>query len=171
MSDKEPDVPDWISDLRNSLLQLDEDICAYLGGQPSVDDLCKSLIQLNLAKAELSVLYDHFAAMVGDAMGAEKEVLLEGGAKIEKRMSNNRTGWQHKDLAHAVAKKIINLSIDMDTGEIIHSTEEMLTQVFDYVQPSYWRVKELEKIGINPDHYCEVGETKTSVIVRKGNTK
>jgi hypothetical protein len=39
--------------------------------------------------------------------------------------------------------------------------------MLDFVQPSYWRVKELAKFGINADNYCEVGDYKTNIIVRK----
>ena len=167
----EAETPNWITDFRNALLQLDEDLCSYLGNEPTVEELCENLVQLNLAKAELSVVYDHFAAMVGEEMGKEQEILLSNGAKIEKKFSSNRSGWQHKDLAGSVAKKIIDLSVDMETGEVMATPQEMLVQMFDYVQPSYWRIKELQKIGINPDNYCEVGDTKTSIIVRKGNLK
>jgi hypothetical protein len=59
----------------------------------------------------------------------------------------------------------------LETGEVVSTPQDMLIQMLDYVQPSYWRVKELQKIGINPDNYCVVGETKTSIIVRKGITK
>jgi hypothetical protein len=55
----------------------------------------------------------------------------------------------------------------MSTGEVVLSTEDLLKKVLDYIQPSYWRVKELSKIGINADNYCEVGDYKTSIIVRK----
>lgn len=169
--DQTAETPEWITDFRDALLKLDEDICAYLGSQPTVEQLCANLLELNIAKAELSMVYDHFAAMVGDAMGREQEILLENGAKIEKRISNNRSGWQHKDLAGSVARKIVDLSIDMETGEVISTPEEMLVQMLDYLQPSYWRIKELQKLGINPDNFCEVGDTKTSIIVRKGNSK
>ena len=171
MPDEPSQISEWVSNFRDALLQLDQDLCAYLGQNPTVEELCADLVQLNLAKAELSMIYDHFAATVGDAMGKDQEIILENGAKIEKKFSNSRTGWQHKDLAGQVAKKITDLSIDMDTGEVIYSTEELISQVLDYLQPSYWRVKELQKIGINPDHYCEVGDTKTSIIVRKGAVK
>ena len=55
----------------------------------------------------------------------------------------------------------------MDTGEVLYSQQEIVAKLLDFVQPSYWRVKELQKIGIDADLYCEVGETKTSIIVRK----
>jgi hypothetical protein len=41
-------------------------------------------------------------------------------------------------------------------------------KLLDYLQPSYWRVGELSKIGLNADNYCETGEPKVSLIVRKG---
>jgi len=55
----------------------------------------------------------------------------------------------------------------MDTGEVLKSPREIAMDMVTYCAPSYWRVKELNKIGINPDNYCEVGELKTSIIVRK----
>jgi hypothetical protein len=36
-----------------------------------------------------------------------------------------------------------------------------------YCAPSYWRIKELNKIGLNADNFSETGELKTSIIVRK----
>lgn len=169
--DEEAETPNWILNFRNALLQLDEDLCEYLGSGVSTEELCANLVDLNLAKAEFSVLYDHFAATVGEAMGQEQEVALDNGAKIEKKFSSSRTGWQHKELAGSVAKKIVDLSVDLQTGEIVNTPEEMLVEMLNYVQPSYWRIKELEKIGINPDNYCQVGDVKTSIIVRKGNMK
>jgi hypothetical protein len=55
----------------------------------------------------------------------------------------------------------------MDTGEVTKSTRQIALEILDYCAPSYWRIKELGKIGVNPDNYCEVGELKTSLIVRK----
>ena len=66
-----------------------------------------------------------------------------------------------------VARRLDDISVDMDTGERTMSAQEMVIKVLDYVQPSYWRVKELGKIGISADKFCEVGETKESIIVRK----
>jgi hypothetical protein len=67
-----------------------------------------------------------------------------------------------------VARRLVFESIDMETGEIMVSPEQLILKVLDFVQPSYWRIKELSKIGINADKFCEVGEHKTNIIVRKG---
>jgi hypothetical protein len=58
-------------------------------------------------------------------------------------------------------------SVDLDTGEVLLSPQEIAVKMLDFVQPSYWRVKELAKFGINADNYCEVGDYKTNIIVRK----
>jgi hypothetical protein len=64
----------------------------------------------------------------------------------------------------------MDMSVDMDTGEILSTPEEMITKVLDFLQPSYWRIKELQKIGIDADNYCEVKEAKASIIVRKAKS-
>jgi hypothetical protein len=43
--------------------------------------------------------------------------------------------------------------------------------MLNYCAPSYWKIKELQKLGINADNYCEVGQLKTSIIVRKGENQ
>jgi hypothetical protein len=43
----------------------------------------------------------------------------------------------------------------------------MMIKMLDYCAPSYWRVKELAKIGINADKFCDVSESKESIIVRR----
>jgi hypothetical protein len=57
----------------------------------------------------------------------------------------------------------------MDTGEVVLSPADMVIKLLDYVAPSYWRVGELNKIGINADNYCETSDPEVSLILRKGN--
>lgn len=163
--------PEWMSEFRQKLLDLDSRLTELKTSNLDIEQACALLVDLNTLKGELGLIYDSFSGTVSEVMANETEVMLENGAKIEKRWSNKRSGWQHRDLASAVASRITNMAVDMDTGEIVMSQEQMIINVLDYVQPSYWRIKELEKIGINADQYCEVGETKTSIIVRKGNVK
>ena len=93
---------------------------------------------------------------------------LRDSATVERKMSSSRSGWQHKDLARDVIDRIEQSSVDMDTGEVVLSPTEMALKMLDYVQPSYWRVGELNKIGLNPDNYCAASESKISIIVRRG---
>ena len=67
----------------------------------------------------------------------------------------------------AVAQKLHRMSIDMDTGEVKVDPEQLAKDMINYVQPSYWKVTQLEKLGINVDNYCESGDSRMSVIVRQ----
>ena len=64
-----------------------------------------------------------------------------------------------------VFERLQQSSVDMDTGEVTLSTEEIVNRILDYVQPSYWRVGALNDLGINADQYCEVGEPKTNIAI------
>lgn len=125
------------------------------------------LVAINRLKAEMGIVYDSLATHVSHIMDQQGEVQLEDGSKIEKKWASDRKGWQHQELAATVAQRLIQSSVDMDTGEILYTQEQVIAKLLDFVQPSYWRIKELQKIGINADMYCEVGETKSSIIVRK----
>jgi hypothetical protein len=59
------------------------------------------------------------------------------------------------------------MSVDMDTGEVVMSAQDMVVKLLDYAAVSYWRVGKLGEIGVNPDSYCEQGDYKTSIIIRE----
>jgi hypothetical protein len=165
------DEPVWVSKFRTAILELENAIQEFDESDPPLEEACQALVMLNVAKGEVGMVYDGLTRIVSEIMGDDPEVSLGNNAKIEKKWSSTRTGWQHKDLCEAVAKRIVDSSVDMDSGEVLASPKEMISKVLDYLQPSYWRIKELQKLGLNPDQYCEVGETKTSIIVRKGTNK
>lgn len=162
--------PEWVAKFHKSILELDEAIDKFRDEVESEEDACAALVALNRAKSDFGMVYDHLSSIVSQVMQDSPEVSLPDGSKVEKKFSSSRTGWRHKDLGSAVAGRIVDMSIDMDTGEVLATPAEMITQVLDFVQPSYWRIKELQRLGINPDMYCEVGDTKTSIIVRKGTS-
>jgi hypothetical protein len=168
---EELQTPEWVDAFRNAILELDTAIAEFMQDDPSPEEAAFALLTLNVAKAEVGAAYDYMAGLVGKVMGDLPEIPLPGGGSVEKKYASSRTGWQHKELAATVAQRIRDLSVDMDTGEVLLSQEEMIAQLLDYVQPSYWRVKELQRINVNVDHYCTTGDTKTSIIVRKGTNK
>ena len=162
-------TPERIADIRQYILDLERELDDYIKSQPDVEDACGVLYEMNMIKRDMSSVYESLSTSVGQLIADGKNVQLKNGGVIEKKSSYERRAWQHKDLASVVAQKLVRLSVDMDTGEIIKSPEEIAMQVLDYVQPSYWRVKELSSLGINVDNYCETGVLKTSIIVRKGD--
>lgn len=160
------ELPSYLSDFQQALLSLDSAITASKEGI-SLSEAGEILLQLNRFKDDLKMVYDSFAQAFSDLMGETPEITLSDGSKIEKNVSPSRKGWQHKNLATEVAARLKDMSIDMDTGEIVLEPEDMAVQMLDYLYPSYWKVKELGKIGINADQYSDVGELKESIIVRK----
>jgi Zn-dependent M32 family carboxypeptidase len=162
-------TPERIADIRQYILDLERELDDYIKSQPDVEDACGVLYEMNMIKRDMSSVYDSLSTSVGQLIADGKNVQLKNGGVVEKKSSYERRAWQHKDLASVVAQKLVQMSVDMDTGEIIKSPGEIAMQVLDYVQPSYWRVKELSSLGINVDNYCETGVLKTSIIVRKGD--
>lgn len=158
---------EWIDSFRAAMLELDSDIAEFGQSGPSVEDACNALVMVNQMKSELGIIYHQLEAIVAAVMADLPEVELPDGSRVEKRSASDRKAWKHIDLATEVARRISDLAVDLDTGEILMSPQEMMVKVLDYVQPSYWRVKELDKIGISADKFCDVGESKQSIIVRK----
>ena len=162
-----PVSPEWVDKFRESIMELDQSVTDFINSAPSIEDACAALVAMNLIKSDFGFVYENMTSAVSLSMKDQTEVSLGDGSTVEKKWSSDRKGWQHKHLVSVVAQRLVESSIDMDTGEILLSQEEIVSKVLDFLQPSYWRVKELQKIGINADMYCEVGETKTSIIVRK----
>jgi hypothetical protein len=160
-----------IAELRMLMAQLESIISEEIDNGASLEDAGNLLLHLNLAKRDMSIVYDSIARQFGELMDRESAVPLPGNALIEKKSSFERKAWQHKDLAKAVVGRLSQMAVDMDTGEVIKSPEDIALELMNYCAPSYWRIKELNNIGINPDMYCETGELKTSIIVRKGDTE
>jgi hypothetical protein len=160
-----------VASFRQSILNLDKVLSEFVDSEPTIEEMGKVLLQLNLAKGDVGMIYDSLSSKLS-SMIKDKEILsLENGAQIEKKSSYDRKGWQHKELANAVVDKIVRMSVDMDTGEVTKNAHEVALDLMKYCAPSYWRVKELSAIGINADNYCEVGQLKTSIIVRKGDNQ
>lgn len=158
---------DKIQELRSLILELDSEISTFLAQNPSPEDAGEALAELNFLKRDMSLVYDTFAHALGELMGAMDAILLPDGSSIEKKSSYDRKGWKHAELGSAVAERLVKMSVDMDTGEVTKSPQQIAEEMLSYCAPSYWRIKELNKIGLNADNYSEVGELKTSIIVRK----
>jgi hypothetical protein len=160
-----------ISALRKSIVELEETLMSSLSEETTVEEAGAILLEVNLAKRDLGFVYDTFSNAFASMLKDADLVQLPNGAQIEKKCSYDRKGWQHKELGSAVADKLVQMSVDMDTGEITKTPYQIATEILNYCAPSYWKIKELQKLGINADNYCEVGQLKTSIIVRKGDNQ
>jgi hypothetical protein len=150
-------------ELEDGLLALYEAINGRLK-EGDMDNVAEALFFLSRIKREITELFDQTQAKLVNLMGDEPEITSRN-VNYEKKQGSPRKSWNHKELGQLVADRIVDMSVDMDTGEVTKSTNEMLAQMLTYCGVSYWRVKELNKIGINADRFCEVGEPKTSIII------
>ena len=164
-------TPEDVRALRTEIAALDVKLAEYTKNDHPVEESADLLLELNLTKRDMGFLYDGLSTWLGSQMDGNQILSLRDMAVIERKMSSSRSGWNHKDLARDVIDRIEQSSVDMDTGEVVMTPTEMALKMLDYVQPSYWRVGELNKIGLNPDNYCAGSESKISIIVRRGDAK
>jgi hypothetical protein len=127
------------------------------------------ITEMHTIKKIVADAWDHVSGMLADVMGDDPEIEING-AIVEKRTGAPRKSWKHDEIADEVARRIIGSAVDMDTGEVMKSPEDMMKEMLSYGAVSYWRVKNLSKIGVVADEYCEVGEPKTSIVVRQAMT-
>lgn len=160
---------DEIKTLRRLIAALDERLSEWLDSNVPIEEAADMMLEINLAKRDLSFLYGTVEAKMTQLMKDGNEfITLRDGAEMERKVASSRTKWRHAELASDVVDRVIQSSVDMDTGEVMLTPKDVAMKIMDYVQPSYWRATKLNEIGINPDNYCE-SEVKTSIIVRKGN--
>lgn len=159
-------IPHLIATFEASLRYVDEALTNYIEESPAVADAGEILLKLNKIKRDLSTVYDSYSKKISDLMGNASIIDLPSGGSLEKKGATERKKWQNPELASRVAERLSEMSVDMDTGEIIMDAKGMVVKLLDYAAVSYWRVGKLGEIGINPDAYCEQGDYKTNLIVR-----
>jgi len=122
-------------------------------------------------KATLRDAHADYEQVVAHAMEGEYQITMPDGNVAERMESAPRKKWQHKELGAEVARRIVDHAIDMDTGEITLSREEIAMRMLQVAAPSYWRIKELKKLAIDADKYCDFGDPKISVVVKQPKGK
>jgi hypothetical protein len=127
----------------------------------------ESLVTLNVFRSNLADTYKAIEGITLGVLGDFEDLTLPSGIKLEKKVGRSRSKWQHRDLAREVARRVVDRSVDHDTGEMLMSTQEVAESMLKYAAPAYWRIKELQKIGINADKYSDPGELKESIAVRR----
>lgn len=159
--------PSWLQDHKKRILDLYDNVSKCDENELSLQEACNILVDLSEMKTSMALIYEEMLKKVSEMMEEEPLINLDSGHTIEKKWSKDRRGWRHKELAELVATRVSQMSIDMDTGERTMTHEEVARKMLDFLQPSYWKVTALNDIGVSADEYCNVGESKASVIVRK----
>lgn len=159
---------DDISALRKALGDFGIDIARRIADD-SMDDCSACLLfsDLQEMKREVALVYSEAEEALANRIQG-RIVTLPDGSLVERKQGGDRKSWDHKSLASDVADRLIQSSVDMDTGEVVLEPKDLMVRMLDYAAPSYWRVGELSKIGLNPDRYCEKSEGKSSIVIKKG---
>jgi hypothetical protein len=151
----------------SSVIQQLEDVAMEVASKRSNPPEAAAVVaEIHELKKAVADTWEHVSSLLSEAMGDDPEIML-GDVVVEKRTGAPRKAWKHDELADEVTRRIIGSSVDMDTGEVVKSQEQMMKEMLSYGAVSYWRVKNLAKIGLIADEYCEVGEPKVSIIVRQ----
>jgi hypothetical protein len=158
--------PEWVNNFIGAITELYENVQRFVEEQ-DFRALCDVLVEISNAKTSLSLICDDLSNAVKQQMSHGEITTASNGATIECKMSKDRKGWRHQDLADVVADRIRTTAVDMETGEVLMSQHDMITKLLDYVQPSYWRVSKLHQLGVDADEYCTVGDYKQNLIIRK----
>lgn len=157
---------DAVAALRKSLMGIDN-LFQEHAKTADTQSLCEALSDVHLIKGDISMIYDLCSKKAVGLLGSIPEVTLADGTKVEKRGGSDRKKWDHESIAKNVASRLSDMAIDMETGEVVMTPQDMVVKVLDYAAVSYWRIKELSKIGISADNFCEVTESEPSIIIRR----
>jgi len=162
------DVPAWVHDFNQRLLDLDESVTQLRQEGVDIRTAAEIYSHIQRFKAGIRLITETMENLLVELFDDSEEVIVsENGMAVQKVMDTPRKAWRNQEVATAVANRIQQMAVDLDTGEITMTTEEMIAKLLDFVQPSYWRLKPLREIGINPDDYCEVGEPKPTIKYQK----
>lgn len=162
------DISELLGRIQHSLLEIDETLSRQSDiADWSIKDMSEAYATMASLKAQLGVVMQSLESSLIERMTDKEAVSLESGAVLVKDWSKSRKSWQHKDLVSAVADRIQQMAIDMDTGERTMTTGQMIEALLEYVQPSYWRVGALSSIGLNADAFCEASDPQPKIRIEK----
>ena len=154
-------------DIERSFIEAQNIFRTICESDEQLAEIANALVDVHSLKTNVGLLYEDACGQMIAKMGDVPETTTATGHLIEKKSGSDRKKWDHDGLAKNVASRINDMSIDLETGEVTMSPQDMMLKLLDFAAVSYWRVKELGKIGVSADEFCEVSEAKTNIIIRK----
>lgn len=133
----------------------------------STEDILQLASDLHLAKSLVGDLFNELQTRVTDHLGSLPIPVAVDGATIEIKAGSPRKTWDHDSLINDVTKRIVDSSIDLNTGEVVKTTPEMIKEALAFAGISYWKVTKLKELHLDADEYCEVGEAKKNLVIRR----
>jgi hypothetical protein len=161
------DVPEWVHAFNQHILDLDTKVTEIRDSGHDLKEVAEIYVHLQHAKTSIRLIVDTMENILVEKFGDSEEIISNDHGTVQKVIDTPRKAWKNQEVAEAVAERIQRMAVDLDTGEITMTVDQMIAKLLDYVYPSYWRLKPLRDIGINPDEYCEVGEPKPVIKYQK----
>jgi hypothetical protein len=150
------------------LLQACQDTAWSLREQPpsGVDRLAQALHQLREAASALSDAARDVEAHLAEAMGKDKEVVVEGLGTLERKASPIKPRWDAERLLPIVAalsrdERLVNER----TGEIETDSDAAVRVLNEVASIAYFRVGELSKRGVDAKAFREQEGWRTTIRI------
>lgn len=129
------------------------------------DDMATLLFNLRDSTQKLRDVYSYLQTEM--ARNMDKGELYEKGKRsIEKKGGSGSVKWDNAALKSVVSEKILETAIDRETGAMNAPLSQIVAYAFECVGIDYWKVGELNKLGINPNLYRETSGYKENLIIR-----
>lgn len=133
----------------------------------SNEELLQLAGDLHLVKSYVTELFNELQLIVTEQIGHMAAPVSIDGATVEIKSGSPRKTWDHKGLIDDVSKRLVDSSIDLNTGEVIKTPLEMIREALEFAGISYWKVSKLKELHLDADEYCEVGEAKKNLVIRR----
>lgn len=157
-------VEEAINNCRNAFTALYEAIVTI--PIEEVENLGEALIEIDDLRDHYSAVRSKAESLFVSSMDGLPEIAI-AGTILEVRRADSRKTWAHKELTADLAERLVQMSVDMETGEIVKTPEQLLNEMMQYAGVSYWKIKALSSIGMSADDYCEVTEGPMKIRIRR----
>lgn len=131
------------------------------------DELLQFASNVHELKSMIGFLFADVQDVVVERLDYLADPVYVDGATVEIKSSAPRKKWDHESLIKDVSKRIVQSSVNLDTGEVTMTTRQMVEAALTCAGVSYWKSGELKKLNIDVDEYCEVGDSKKSLVIRR----
>ena len=159
-----------LREAHTSLRSFESDLMEMSNGNidfTSTEELLQLASDLHLVKSYVTELFNELQLVVTDHIGHMATPVTVDGATVEIKAGSPRKSWDHAGLIDDVSKRIVDSSVDLNTGEVVKTPTEMIKEALQFAGISYWKVTKLKELHLDADEYCEVGEAKKQLVIRR----